>query len=149
MSELKVQILDATKAAMKARDKARLAVMRLITADIKRVEVDERRELSDDDVLSILNKMLKQRQDAFQQYKDAQRTDLADQEAYEMEVVREFLPEPLSEDELASLIASIVESTGAAGMQDMGKVMGQVKTAAAGRADMGKVSQLVKAALQG
>ena len=149
MSELKVQILDATKAAMKARDKARLAVMRLITADIKRVEVDERRELTDDDVLSILNKMLKQRQDAFQQYKDAQRTDLADQEAYEMEVVREFLPEPLSEDELASLIASIVESTGAAGMQDMGKVMGQVKTAAAGRADMGKVSQLVKAALQG
>ena len=149
MSDLKVQILDATKAAMKARDKARLAVMRLITADIKRVEVDERRELSDDDVLSILNKMLKQRQDAFQQYKDAQRTDLAAQEAYEMEVVREFLPEPLSEDELASLIASIVESTGAAGMQDMGKVMGQVKTAAAGRADMGKVSQFVKAALQG
>jgi len=149
MSDLKEQILEATKTAMKARDKARLAFMRLITADIKRVEVDERRDLSDDDVLAILNKMLKQRQDALQQYRDAQRTDLADQEAFEMEVIRDFLPEPFDDDALAALISQTIENTGAAGMQDMGKVMGQVKAAAAGRADMGKVSQLVKAALQG
>ncbi len=147
MSELKAVIAEATKDAMKAREKERLAVLRMINADIKRVEVDERRDLSDADVSGILTKMVKQRQDALSQFEKAARTDLAAQEAFEIEVIQAFLPEQMGEDELAALVDKIIAETGASGMQDMGKVMGALKAAAEGQADMGQASALVKAKL--
>ncbi len=147
MSGLKTSIADATKAAMKERDKERVAVLRMVNADIKRVEVDERRELSDQDVIGILNKMLKQRQDAHKQFTDAKRDDLAAQEAYEIEVIQAFLPEQMSDEALAELVNKVITDLGATGMQDMGKVMGALKSAAEGQADMGRASALVKAKL--
>lgn len=147
MSDLKDTITERTKTAMKARDKARVAVLRMVNADIKRVEVDERRELSDADILGILNKMLKQRHDAHTQFEQAKRQDLADQEAYEIGVIEEFVPEQMSETELEALVIKVIEQCGAAGMQDMGKVMGALKSAAQGQADMGQASALVKAKL--
>jgi len=146
-SDLKTRISDATKAAMKARDKERLATLRLMNADIKRVEVDERRELSDRDVVAILTRMLKQRQDSLSQYESAGREDLAAQERYEIEIVQEFLPEPLGDDELDDLIEAAIRDTGAESMRDMGKVMGVLKPQIEGRADMGAVSGKVKARL--
>ena len=148
MSELKDAIAEATKSAMKAREKERVAVLRMINAEIKRVEVDERRELSDADVNGILTKMVKQRQDALTQFEKAERTDLAEQEAYEIGVIQAFLPEQMDAAELEALIDKVIADTGAQGMQDMGKVMGAVKSAAAGQADMGQASALVKAKLQ-
>lgn len=146
-SDLKTRISDATKAAMKARDKERLATLRLINADIKRVEVDERRELSDQDVVAILTRMLKQRQDSLSQYESAGRDDLAAQERFEIGIVQEFLPEPLGDDELDGLIEAAIKETGAESMRDMGKVMGILKPQIEGRADMGAVSGKVKARL--
>jgi len=146
-SDLKTRISDATKAAMKARDKERLATLRLMNADIKRVEVDERRELSDRDVVAILTRMLKQRQDSLSQYESAGRDDLAAQERFEIGIVQEFLPEPLSDDELDGLIEAAIQETGAEAMRDMGKVMGILKPQIEGRADMGAVSGKVKARL--
>ena len=148
MSDLKLQIGEDTKSAMKARDKQRVATLRMVNAEIKRIEVDERRELSDDDVISILNTMLKQRKDSLQQYQEASRQDLADQEAYEIDVISSFMPQPLTDEELTREIDACVQEVGAQGMQDMGKVMGVLKGKVHGRADMGKVSQLVKASLQ-
>ena len=147
MSELKDRLGEVTKQAMKARDKERVAVLRMVNAEVKRMEVDERRELSDADVLGILNKMLKQRQDALSQFQDAKRDDLAAQESYEIGIIQEFLPAQMSADELAALVDKVIAETGAAGMQDMGKVMGAVKAAAAGTADLGQASALVKAKL--
>ena len=147
MSKLKAAIADATKDAMKAREKARVATLRMVNAEIKRVEVDERRDLADEDILAILNRMMKQRQDAFEQYEAAGREDLASQERFEMALIEEFLPEQLSDADLESLVAKCIADVGASSMQDMGKVMGAVKQAAAGQADMGKVSALVKASL--
>ncbi|MEM7001067.1 MAG: GatB/YqeY domain-containing protein [Pseudomonadota bacterium] len=147
MSAIQQAIAEATKTAMKSREKERVAVLRMVNAEFKRVEVDERRELGDADVLAILNKMMKQRQDAHSQYTDAGREDLAAQEAMEMALIQEFLPEPLSDAELDALIAKCISDAGAQGMQDMGKVMGLVKQAAEGRADMGKVSGRVKSQL--
>ena len=146
-SDLKNRISDATKAAMKARDKERLATLRLINADIKRVEVDERRDLSDQDVVAILTRMLKQRQDSLSQYESAGRDDLAAQERFEITIVQEFLPEPLDEAALDAMIDSAIADTGAASMKDMGKVMGILKPRVEGRADMGAVSGKVKARL--
>ncbi|MEQ8482851.1 MAG: GatB/YqeY domain-containing protein [Pseudomonadales bacterium] len=147
-SDLKQRIGDATTDAMKARDKARVATLRLIKADIQRVEVDERRSLSDDDVIAVLNRMLKQRQDSLGQYEAAGREDLAAQERYEIALVREFLPEPLDETELERLIDAAMAATGAASMRDMGKVMAELKPRIHGRADVGAVSGKVKARLQ-
>jgi len=147
MSDLKDSISDATKAAMKARDKAKVAALRMVNAEIKRVEVDERRSLSDEDVLTILNKMLKQRQDALSQYQDANRQDLADQEAFEIALIREFLPEPLADDALDEIIYNAINESGAETMKDMGKVMALIKPIVTGRADMGAVSQKVKSRL--
>jgi uncharacterized protein YqeY len=147
MTDLKDRISAATKDAMKARDKARVAVLRLVNADIKRVEVDERLELDDDGVLAVLNRMLKQRKDALGQYRDAGRDDLADQEDYEISVIAEFLPEPLGDAELEAIIDAAVAEAGAESMQDMGRVMALVKAQVAGRADMGLVSGKVKARL--
>jgi len=148
VSDLKNSIGDATKTAMKARDKQRVAVLRMVNAEIKRVEVDERRELSDQDVLSVLNKMLKQRQDSLKQFTDAGRDDLANQESFEIEVIQCFMPEQLSDTALEALIVKTIADVGAAGMQDMGKVMGAVKAAAQGQADMGKASAIVKSKLR-
>jgi uncharacterized protein YqeY len=148
-SDLKLQIGETTKAAMKARDKDRVAALRLVNSEIKRVEVDERRELTNEDVLAILNRMLKQRHDSLSQFEAAGREDLAEKERYEIGVIREFMPEPLSADALAALVDEAVASTGATEMKDMGKVMGVLKPKVQGRADMGALSGLVKARLAG
>lgn len=141
---LKDQLTDAMKSAMKARDKERLGVIRLMLAECKRVEVDERIDLSDDRVLAILDKMVKQRRDSAKQYEEAGRDELAAQENFEISVIREFLPAALSEAELLAIIDSAIKDAGAASLQDMGKVMALVKPQIQGRADMGAASQLVK-----
>tara|TARA_E500000331_G_scaffold79007_2_gene74580 strand:+ start:2568 stop:2969 length:402 start_codon:yes stop_codon:yes gene_type:complete len=132
---------------MKARDKVRLAALRLMMAEFKRVEVDERVEIDDPRALEILDRMSKQRRDSLSQYKDAGRDDLVDQEQFELDVIAEYLPAQLSDGELGELIAAVIAETGAEGMADMGKVMGQLKPKVQGRADMGKISRQVKAAL--
>lgn len=149
MSDLKQAIGDATKTAMKARDKDRVAALRMINAELKRVEVDERKTLSDEDVLSILTRMRKQRQDSLTQFEAAAREDLAAKERYELELLAEFMPEPLSEAEIDAAIDAAISETGASGMADMGKVMGKVKAVVGSRADLGAVSGRVKARLSG
>jgi len=144
---LKAQLKDDMKTAMKGGDKARLAVIRLINAAIKQREVDERIELSDEQVLAVLDKMVKQRRDSIKQYTDAGRTDLADAEQAEVEIIQGYLPAALSEDEIAAIVDQAIADTGASAMADMGKVMGKVKPQVQGRADMGAVSGLVKAKL--
>jgi uncharacterized protein YqeY len=132
------------KAAMKAKDKPRLMTIRLIMSEFKRIEVDERVEVDDQRALAVLDKMVKQRRDSAQQYSDAGREELADQENYEITVIQEYLPEQLSEAEIIALIDAALASTDATGMQAMGPVMGQLKPQLQGKADMGQVSQLVK-----
>jgi len=144
---LKAQLIDDMKAAMKGGDKSRLAVIRLINAAIKQREVDERIELNDEQVLAVLDKMVKQRRDSIKQYTDAGRTDLADVEQAEVEIIQGYLPAALSDDEITAIIEQAISETGAASMADMGKVMGKVKPQVQGRADMGAVSGLVKAKL--
>ncbi|MBM7334678.1 MAG: GatB/YqeY domain-containing protein [Alcanivorax sp.] len=144
MSALKDQLNAAVKDAMRARDKARLGTLRMATAAIKQVEVDERIELDDARILALLDKQIKQRKDAAQQYRDAGRNDLAETEEAEMAVLQEFLPTPLTDAEIDALIDDAIASTGAAGMQDMGKVMGELKPRLQGRADIGAVSGKVK-----
>jgi len=143
-SSLKAQINEAMKDAMRAKEKERLGTIRLVLAEIKKVEVDERIDPDDVRVTSILDKMVKQRRDSIKQFTDAGRDELAAKEQTEIEVIKEFLPQPLSEEEIASLIEEAIASTGAASMQDMGKVMGLLKPQMAGKADMGKVSGLIK-----
>jgi len=135
------------KAAMRAKETARLGAIRLLLAAMKQREVDERIELSDADVVNIIEKMLKQRRDSISQYKTANRQDLVDVEEFEVSILQTYMPQQLSEAEIVSAIAEAIASTGAAGPQDMGKVMGVVKVKLAGRADMGKVSGLIKAQL--
>jgi uncharacterized protein YqeY len=144
---LKAQIMNDIKAAMKAKDKETVGTIRMLTAAIKQVEVDERRELSDSDVLAIVSKMIKQRKDAAEQYAQADRSDLEDKELAEIKILEDYLPEQLSADEISTIVADAIEQSGAKGMQDMGQVMGLVKAKVAGQADMGQVSQIVKAAL--
>lgn len=144
MAELKQTINDAVKTAMREKDKDRLGALRLITAAIKQKEVDERIEIQDEHVLAILDKMSKQLRDSIDQYQKAGRDDLVEKEQFELNIVSEFMPEQLSDDEISNLIAEAITSSGAASMQDMGKVMGQLKSKLQGRADMGKVSGLVK-----
>ena len=141
------RVTAEVKVAMKARDKPRLGALRLIMADFKRIEVDERIELDDERVLVILDKMTKQRKDSLKQFTDAGREDLANQEALEIAVIAEFLPDQLSDDEVSGLVKAAIAETGAASMQDMGKVMAIVKPQVQGKADMGAVSGLVKAQL--
>jgi len=130
--------------AMKAGDKKRRQVIRLMMSAIKQIEIDSRKELSDDEVIAVLGKMLKQRRDSYTQYTDAGRNDLAEQEEFEITIINEYLPEALSDDEVAAIIDEIIASTGAASPKDMGKVMGQLKAKLQGRADMGVASALVK-----
>ena len=144
---LKAQVLDDVKSAMRARDQKRLTALRLITAAIKQIEVDKRVELDDQGVLTVLDKMAKQRRDSLQQYEAAGRDDLAVQEKYELELISTYLPEALSEDEVAELIIQAIAETGASSMRDMGMVMNKLRTAVQGRADMKAVSNAVKASL--
>ena len=144
MSELKNTIGAATKAAMRARDRRRLGALRLLNAEIKRLEVDERRELEDTDVLQALARMLKQRRDSLRQYQDAGREDLADQEQFEIDLIDEFLPQAASDEDVAKAIDEAVANVGATSMRDMGKVMAALRGSLQGRADMGRVSGLVK-----
>ncbi|MET0090177.1 MAG: GatB/YqeY domain-containing protein [Candidatus Thiodiazotropha sp.] len=146
---LKQRIQDDVKVAMKAKDKARLSTLRLITAEIKQREVDTRAELDESQVLAILDKMIKQRRDSATQYQDAGRTELADQERSEIAIIETYLPAALSAAEIDAMIAEAIASAGASGMQDMGKVMGLLKPKMQGRADMGQVSGLVKQKLAG
>ena len=139
----------AMKAAMRARDKQRLGTIRLMQAEFKRVEVDERIELDDARVLAILDKMLKQRRDSARQYRDAGREELAAVEDAEIAVIQEFLPAQLSEEELVQMVDAAIAASGASGMQAMGPVMAALKPQLQGRADMGAVSKLVKARLAG
>lgn len=146
-THLKQRITEAMKAAMRARDKARLGTVRLALAEIKKVEIDERIDLDDSRITSILDKMVKQRRDSIKQFETAGRTDLVAQEQLEINVIKEFLPEALSEEELDTIIKAALEKSGASSMQDMGNLMGLVKPQVVGRADMGAVSQKIKAAL--
>lgn len=141
---LKERLTDSMKEAMRAKDKPRLGTVRLALAALKQVEVDERIELDDERVVTILVKMVKQRRESIRQYEDAGRQDLADQEAYEIGVLEEFLPRQLSEQDVLAAVEKAIATTGASKPQDMGKVMGVLKGQLAGVADMGKVSQLVK-----
>ena len=146
---LKAQIQDDMKTAMKAGDKRRLGAVRLILAAVKQKEVDERKELTDQDVLQILEKMVKQRRDSIAQYEQASRADLAEQEAFEIGVIQAYMPAALGEAEIAAIVDAAIAATGAKTMPDMGKVMAQVKPQVQGRADMGAVSARVKAKLAG
>ena len=144
---LKNQIKEDMKSAMKAGEKDRLKVVRLILAAIKQVEVDKRVELDDAGVLAVLDKMVKQRRDSVEQFEKGNREDLAAIERAEIAVLDEYLPERLSDEALAALVDEVIAATGATSIRDMGKVMGQIKAKAAGRADMGAVSATVKARL--
>ena len=141
---LKQQIQEDMKAAMKGGDKPKLGVIRLILAAIKQKEVDERIELTDEQVLAILDKMVKQRRDSITQYEDAGRTELADQEKFEITVIQAYLPEQLGEGEILAMIDEAVATTGASSMKDMGKLMGILKPKLQGRADMGQASAMIK-----
>jgi uncharacterized protein YqeY len=141
---LKQRLVEDMKTAMKAGEKRRLGVIRLINAAIKQREVDERIELDDTQVLAVLDKMLKQRRDSITQYEAAKREDLAEQERYEIGVCQEYLPAALSDDEIAALIEMAVAAAGALSQKDMGKVMAILKPQVQGRADVGAVSALVK-----
>ncbi len=141
------QLKEEQKLAMKAKDKARLGTIRLAMSAIKQREVDEKITLTDDDIVAVLTKMVKQRRDSVAQYEAAGRQDLADAESAEITVLEEFMPQPLSDDEVAELVKAAIAESGAQGMQDMGKVMAVLKPQIQGRADMGKVSGLVKSNL--
>jgi len=144
---LKGQIQEDMKTAMKSGDKDRLKVIRLLLAAIKQVEVDERKELTDADVLGVINKMVKQRRDSIDQFQKGGREDLAAGEQQEIGVLETYLPEQMSDAELVALVEQAVTETGAQGMRDMGKVMAILKARAEGRADMSALSAKVKARL--
>jgi len=146
-SPLKVTIQDNVKDAMRAKDKERLNVLRQITASIKQVEVDNRADLSDDDIIVILTKMTKQRREALDQYENAGRDDLASIEKAELVIIEEFLPEALSESEIAEAVQAAITEAGASSIKDMGAVMNVLRPKIQGRADMSAVSGQVKAAL--
>lgn len=144
---LKTQLTDAMKDAMRAKDKFRLGAIRLALSEVKRVEVDERIELDDERVTAILDKMVKQRRESIKQFEAADRHELAAVEADEITVLQEFLPQPLSDAESEAIIQAAITESGAAGMQDMGKVMAIVRPQVIGRVDMGAVSAKIKALL--
>ncbi|GMM83627.1 glutamyl-tRNA amidotransferase [Pseudoalteromonas phenolica] len=141
---LLIQLKDAQKESMKAKDKVRLGAIRMVLAEIKQREIDNKTTLDDAGITSVLVKLVKQRRDSYTQYKDAGRDDLAEIEANEIEALEAFLPQPLTEEEILALIDAAIAESGAAGMQDMGKVMGLIKAKAEGKADLGKVSGLIK-----
>jgi uncharacterized protein YqeY len=144
MSTIRDALESAIKDAMRARDKERLGILRMASSALKQIEIDERTELGDDRVLAVLDKLVKQRKESIQQYREGGRDDLADQEEAEVAILQEFLPQPLSYDEIATLIDEAIVETAASSMQDMGKVMGVLKPRMQGRADMSAVSAKVK-----
>jgi uncharacterized protein YqeY len=146
---LKARITEDMKTAMRAHEKAQLGVIRLILAAIKQQEVDTRTEMDDAAVLVVLDKMVKQRRESIRQYGDAGRTDLVDQEVFELELIQGYLPQQLSAEELDALIQQAMAETGAASVRDMGKVMTWLKPKVQGRTDMGQVSGLIKTRLGG
>ncbi len=146
-SPLKTRINDAMKDAMRAKDKERLGTIRLALSEIKKVEVDERIDPDDTRITTILDKMVKQRRDSIKQFTEGGREELAAKEQAEIDVLQEFMPSQLSEDELATLIADAISQAGAESMKDMGKVMGILKPQVTGRADMGIVGQKIKSIL--
>ncbi len=147
MSDLKKQIQDAVISAMKSGEKERLAIIRLMTSAIKQIEVDERIELDDARVIAILDKMVKQRRESISQFKTAGRDDLVKQESFEIDIIQEFLPQALSEEEIDDIVNQAITQTGAGSIKDMGKVMGLVRPQIIGRADMGEVSGRIKSIL--
>ncbi len=149
MSELKKQIQDAVIHAMKSGEKKRLGIIRLMTSSMKQIEVDERIELDDARIIAILDKMLKQRRESISQFKTAGRDDLVKQESFEIDIIQEFLPQALSEEEVDNIVNQAIEQTSASSIKDMGKVMGLVKPQIIGRADMGEVSGHIKSLLTG
>ncbi|HEX8986822.1 MAG TPA: GatB/YqeY domain-containing protein [Rhodocyclaceae bacterium] len=146
---LKIRINEDMKSAMKARDAARLAAIRLLMAAMKQKEVDERIELDDAGVIAVIEKMIKQRKDSITQYEAAKRQDLADAEKFEVEVLSAYMPQALSADEIAGIVAAAIAESGAKSPAEMGTVVGLVKPKVAGRADMGEVSKLIRAKLAG
>ncbi len=146
-SALKTRINDDVKTAMRSKDKERLGTLRLLTAAIKQIEVDERIELNDDQIITVLEKMLKQRKDSIEQFEKAGRNELAEIEIKEVAILKEFMPEQLSDADVDALIDEAISATGAETMKDMGKVMGILKPKLAGKADMGAVSGKIKAKL--
>ena len=144
---LKARIQEDIKNAMRAHERERLAALRLISAAIKQKEVDERVDLNDEQVLAVLDKMVKQRRESLEQYESAGREDLAEKERYELDLIQAYLPEPLAEAELAALIQSTISELGASSIRDMGPVMNALRGQVQGRADMKAVSQAVKAQL--
>ena len=146
---LRERLNEDIKASMKAREADRLAALRLLLAAVKQREVDERITLDDAGVISVIEKMMKQRKDSIEQFEKAERQDLADKEKYEVSVLQGYMPQQLSEGEIAAIVAEALAATGAKAPSDMGKVMGAVKPRVAGRADMGKVSALIKSKLAG
>ena len=147
MSSLKQRINDDIKSAMRSHEKVRLVTLRMITAAIKQKEVDERIELNDSQVLAIIDKLIRQHKDSIEQYESAGRTDLVDKEKAELAIVRNYLPQQLSEDEVRKLVQAAIASTAAESMKDMGKVMGLLKPELQGRTDMTLVSNMVKSLL--
>ena len=146
-SVLKTRITDDVKTAMRSKDKQRLGTLRLLTAAIKQIEVDQRIELDNDQIIAVIEKMLKQRKDSIEQFEKAGRNELAEIEINEVAILKEFMPEQLSDAEVETLIDDAIATTGASAMKDMGKVMGILKPKLAGKADMGAVSGKIKAKL--
>lgn len=149
MELLKDRIKEDMKAAMKGGDKARLAVIRLIMAAIKQREVDERIELDNDQIIAVLDKMVKQRRESIRQYSAANRMDLAEVEEAEISVIQDYLPQALTEQEIDEMIAEAIQQSGAESIKDMGKVMGLLRDKMQGRADMAIISAKIKAVLAG
>ncbi len=147
MSSLKERIKDDMKAAMRAKDKDRLGIVRMIQAAIKQIEVDERVELDDERVIVVLDKMLKQRRESIKQYNDAGRTDLSEVEEAEILVIQDFLPKPLSAEEIEEMVVQAISDCAAESIKDMGKVMGLLKPQMLGRADMSVVGSAIKSKL--
>ncbi len=146
---LKERIMADMKEAMKAKDTVRLSTLRLLLSEIKNKEIDKRGELTDDEILAVIQKAVKQRRESIQQYKDGGREDLAEKEQKELEVLEAYLPQPLSEEELISLIDEVIKEVGATSMRDMGKVMREIMPKVRGRADGKLVNELVKKRLSG
>ncbi|HUF21185.1 MAG TPA: GatB/YqeY domain-containing protein [Burkholderiales bacterium] len=146
---LKNRINDDMKSAMRARDAARLSAIRMLLAAIKQCEIDERKELSDTEVVGVVERMLKQRKESIAHYKQGGREDLVQAEQLELTVLQAYMPEALSDAEVEAAVAAAIESSGARAIGDMGKVMGELKSRLAGRADMSRVSALVRARLSG
>lgn len=147
VSTLKLKLQSNMKSSMKAGDKARLSVIRLMLAAINQIEVDERIELDDSRITAVLDRMTKQRRESIEHFSRASRDDLIAIEEYELKIIREYLPEPLSEAEINTLVEQSIQTSGASSIKDMGRVMGLLKPQLQGRADMKKVSQLIKSRL--